>query len=105
MPKPPEPYECLCKRTATGMAIGPAHTPKFLCEDCLPLATELSAVRRFDAYERAALKDAVTRFGERLNGRSLDSLEEEDAEEILASSIREFGNSIRRQLKAGRAPI
>lgn len=105
-----DPADCVaCKRHAIGLGIGnPGGSPRWICEDCVPLARELRAVTKFDQYELIARRDAGDKAGEFLDaiGKSdLADMTEGEWLEFLGKVINEFGLSIRRQVSEMSAPF
>ncbi len=72
------------------------------------MASDLSSVRSFDAYENIAVTDCVDAIGNWLGDTGKTDLAEFNEEEqrlLVTIAVKEFGDSIRRQIREGRAPF
>lgn len=98
----------ICHRHATGLGIGAPNNIKWLCTECALLAKDLGAVRTFDAYEEMAVTDCVDRLGEwlgDLDKTDLTEFNEGEQRLLIEIAVKEFGDSIRRQIRSGAAPF
>lgn len=109
VPKSHTPANCfVCNRRATGMGAGDGRDPKWLCAECLLMVRDIKAVKNFDGYETNAVTDCVNALGRHLEGLGKTDLADfDDFEARLAVEcvIREFGDSLRRQIRENRAPF
>lgn len=108
MKTPPIDTCAICRRRATGLGIGPPNKIKWLCTECALLAGDLSRVRSFDAYEEIAVSDCVDKIGTWLadiDKTDLASFCEEEQRLLVTIAVKEFGDSIRRQIRSGEAPF
>jgi hypothetical protein len=104
-----EPAECtICKRAAVGLGVGDARDPRWLCAECVLLAGDIREVRRLNVYEIAAIHEAGDVGGqylETLNQFDLSELQPAQYQEFCKRVILGFGDSIRKQIRSGRAPF
>lgn len=105
----PNPDSCtICRRHAIGIAVGPANAPKWLCAECVVLVGEIRKLKSLDPYEEIAVGDCVDAIGEWLADIDKTDLAEFGPDEqryLVELTVRSFGDSLRRQLRAGAAPF
>lgn len=121
----------VCARRSAGLGYAPADRKPVLwvCDDCLPLAREAYAMRKFDAFENIALTDAVKATADEQIGavveaiwasgvQTLADLSPEKFSEVVErlvldgalheatrKGIMAFGDSIRKQCSENKAPF
>lgn len=104
-----EPAEChVCSRRADAVGIGDVNRPRWLCTECSLIAKQIRETRRLDMYEVAAVGDAVNVVGSYLseiNKTDLSEFEDIEARELVKRAVVEFGDSLRRQIRAHKAPF
>lgn len=108
MKTPPIDTCAICRRHATGLGIGAPNNIKWLCTECALLAGDLARVRSFDAYEEKAVGDAVDKIGEwlgELDKTDLAEFNDDEQRRLVEISVKEFGESIRRQVRKNEAPF
>ena len=72
------------------------------------MAKDLGAVRNFDAYEEKAVTDCVDAIGNWLGdvGKiDLSEFTEPEQRLLVEIAVKEFGDSIRRQIRTNTAPF
>lgn len=109
IPPMEEPADCsVCHRAAEGLGIGNDKNPRWLCKECLLLASDIRRCRSLNAFEVLALADAGADGGEYLDslGRTdLADLTEHEYRDYVRKVVLGFGASLRKQIREGSAPF
>jgi len=104
-----EPDTCfVCQRHATGLGVGDARNPRWLCQECSLIAEQIRSTKRLDMFEVNALEGGLEAVGEYLDeiGKyDLSTFTDIEARMLVKRAWLAVGNSIRKQIREHRAPF
>lgn len=98
-----------CGRAAGGMGIGQYRTdPKYLCDLCVMIASQIKSVMNFKPYEEMAIGTAVEAVGaylDEIDKCDLSEFTEVEQDELIRRVVLAFSNGIREAVAENEVPF
>lgn len=96
-----------CGRAATGVGIGDAKEPRFLCQECVLILEQIKRVRRFDPYELEARLGGMEAAGPLIDefGSDLAEWDEEQVLMFCGAIWKGCADKLREVIRKGEAPF
>ena len=96
-----------CGRHATGIGIGDAKEPRYLCQECVLILEQIKRVRRFDPYEMEARLGGMEAAGPLVDefGSDLSLWDEQQVLMFCGAIWKGCADRLREVIRKGEVPF